>query len=360
MKRVLLLMSDTGGGHRACATAISEAFQAYFPHQVSCEIVDGLKNLRFPFTKATPIYPWLTRSKKLWSANFTHTDSPDAVKTLTQLFWPLVKSPLENLLLDHPADLIVSLHPLLTHVVSKALDQLHLHSKFAVVVTDPFTPHSAWFTPLANHYFVSSSEAQTKAISNGIPKSVITISPHPISPTFSSLPPKPQNTPPHLLFMGGGQGLGEFYKTAIALDTSTYPFSLTLITGKNPTLLKKLEKTPFSHTTTILGYTPDIATFMNTADLLITKAGPSTIFEALACKIPLVIYDYLPGQEQGNLDFVISQNAGLYCPTPKKLISAINQLLSHPEQLSSLSQKSSQLSSPDSAKILANHLLKLI
>ena len=39
-KKVLILMSDTGGGHRASAQALEAAFDELFPNQIECSTVD--------------------------------------------------------------------------------------------------------------------------------------------------------------------------------------------------------------------------------------------------------------------------------------------------------------------------------
>jgi 1,2-diacylglycerol 3-beta-galactosyltransferase len=55
---------------------------------------------------------------------------------------------------------------------------------------------------------------------------------------------------------------------------------------------------------TILGFRNDVPELMRAADLLVTKAGPGTLAEASVAEVPVVVYDYVPGQERGNLDWV--------------------------------------------------------
>ena len=50
----------------------------------------------------------------------------------------------------------------------------------------------------------------------------------------------------------------------------------------------------------ILGYTENMREWMQTADVLITKAGGVTISEALASNIPLILFNPVPGQEMEN------------------------------------------------------------
>jgi 1,2-diacylglycerol 3-beta-galactosyltransferase len=61
-----------------------------------------------------------------------------------------------------------------------------------------------------------------------------------------------------------------------------------------------------------LGFVEHIAEYMVAANVLISKAGPGTIAEAAALGLPVMLTSYLPGQEEGNVDFVINGRFGAY------------------------------------------------
>lgn len=44
------------------------------------------------------------------------------------------------------------------------------------------------------------------------------------------------------------------------------------------------------------------------SDVIITKAGPGTISEALICGLPMVLNAFVPCQEEGNIPFVTENN----------------------------------------------------
>ena len=60
----------------------------------------------------------------------------------------------------------------------------------------------------------------------------------------------------------------------------------------------------------VLGFTDKIPEYFRAVDLLVTKAGPGTLAEANAAQLPVVVYDYVPGQERGNVDFVRHNGLG--------------------------------------------------
>ena len=56
-KRVLVLMSDTGGGHRASAVALDQALNEIYPRKMDVKICDiWTENAGWPFNRFVPSY----------------------------------------------------------------------------------------------------------------------------------------------------------------------------------------------------------------------------------------------------------------------------------------------------------------
>jgi len=62
-----------------------------------------------------------------------------------------------------------------------------------------------------------------------------------------------------------------------------------------------------------LGFVKNMAEYMVAADVLISKAGPGTISEAAALSLPVMLTSFLPGQEEGNVDYVVDGGFGSFC-----------------------------------------------
>jgi len=62
-----------------------------------------------------------------------------------------------------------------------------------------------------------------------------------------------------------------------------------------------------------LGFVKNMAEYMVAADVLISKAGPGTISEAAALSLPVMLTSFLPGQEEGNVDYVVEGGFGSFC-----------------------------------------------
>ena len=122
VKRVLFLFSDTGGGHRSAASAISEALELEFPGKTDCEMVDILKDYGPPPINLAPeIYPPLSRMPVLWELGYRASDGRRRAQVIYKALWPYIRNALDALMRDYPADLVVSVHQFINAPVAKAL-----------------------------------------------------------------------------------------------------------------------------------------------------------------------------------------------------------------------------------------------
>ena len=62
------------------------------------------------------------------------------------------------------------------------------------------------------------------------------------------------------------------------------------------------------------------------ADIIITKPGGMTVTECLALRKPLIIIKPIPGQEEGNANFLLKNNWAVICKKNKEINKIINSL----------------------------------
>ena len=91
---------------------------------------------------------------------------------------------------------------------------------------------------------------------------------------------------------------------------------------------------------------------MVAADLLLTKAGPGTIAEAASLGLPVLLTSFLPGQEEGNVDFVVEKKFGLYQPdsNPKEIASTVCEWLRNQEKMEEMSHYAKKAGMPNAAE----------
>lgn len=102
---------------------------------------------------------------------------------------------------------------------------------------------------------------------------------------------------------------------------------MVIIAGNNQQLLKRLRAQQWSLPVTLLGYAENMAEWMAASDLLVTKAGPGTLAEAACVGLPAIIIEFIPGQDKGNVSWVVDSQAGIFVPEPANVASLVVELL---------------------------------
>jgi 1,2-diacylglycerol 3-beta-galactosyltransferase len=366
---IVFLFSDTGGGHRSAATAIIEALDLEYPGRFKSKMIDLFKDYAPPpLDKAPVIYPPLSRAPKVWAQGYRASDNPTRMRILYDALWPYIRWPLRRLLRDNPCDLIVSVHPLMNAPVLRAMK--HRSLPFVTVVTDLVSTHAAWFDRHADHIIVPTPEARQRGLDLGVDPSRIEVIGLPVSERFSTL--KVGNKPeirarlgwasdrPIMLLVGGGEGMGPLEDVAEAINQSCKNVSLVIVAGRNEPLKNRLEAKAWNIPARIYGFVTDMPDFMCAADILITKAGPGTISEAFIAGLPIILYSRMPGQEEGNVTYVVAHGAGVWAPTPSEVSAVVNHWTSHPALLEEVSQASCNLARPQSARLIARRIAEQI
>jgi 1,2-diacylglycerol 3-beta-galactosyltransferase len=94
--------------------------------------------------------------------------------------------------------------------------------------------------------------------------------------------------------------------------------------------------------------------FMRAADFIVTKAGPGTIAEALNAELPIILYSKLPGQEDGNVTFVVEEGAGVWAPTPAEVVRTLTRWISRPEERKKVIENCRRSGRPKAARTVAH------
>jgi hypothetical protein len=135
--------------------------------------------------------------------------------------------------------------------------------------------------------------------------------------------------------------------------------------NKDTTEASQQADTPGKVTVVGLGFVTNMAEYMVAADLLVSKAGPGTIAEAASVGLPVLLTSYLPGQEEGNVDFVIENNFGSFISDsdPSGIGEQVVLWLSDEAQMQSMSEAAMRVGAPHAAadivKVIGERTLEL-
>lgn len=371
-KRILFLISDTGGGHRSAASAVTAALDetrlrvqnrsVTFEHRIE----DVAAHCTFPLSHLGPAYSAALRyAPPIYGALFHATNGRRRFRSVIRFCEPLYRQRLRDLFLSYRPDVIVSVHPLLNHAALRARSDAKMHSiPLMTVVTDLGRVHEGWIIPEADAIVVPAREVYQRAIERGVPAKKLHLLGHPIHPKFEAVTASKQELREQLglppdktiaLLMAGGEGGGKLLPTTLALAKSRLPFHLIVVTGRNAALCARLKELAPSLPTpmTILGYCNNIPELMRASDLLVTKAGPGAIAEANATEVPVVVYDYVPGQERGNIEYVRTNGIGVVALTASDVVRSVRRIVQSAERLAAMRERQGALAPRGSSRRIA-------
>ncbi len=331
MKRIVFIMSDTGGGHRASAEAIRDAILE--KHEAQFELVDLFKQYSpYPFSQMPEWYPQMvSKGRASYGMTYRLSNTHNRARAYSRLMYLTMDNRLRQMLREHPADVYVSVHSVLTRITGHALSAQATRAPFVVVVTDLVSTHMLWYDRRADRTLVPTAPAYERGLRAGLAPDQMRDTGLPVNPRFMrNLPEKHaareslgwDQTMPAILIVGGGEGMGPLYDTARAVDERRLGCQIVVIAGKNQELKAQLEASEWHSPTHIYGFVNDMPRLMAGADILVTKAGPSTICELAIAGLPMIIYDFIPGTEDGNVTYVVDNEAGIYAQTAPEVAAA--------------------------------------
>jgi len=365
-KRFLFLLSDTGGGHRSPAQATAQTLQETYGDQVRVDLVDVLAEYApSPFRHLGALYPYLTRGSSWpWAAVYRSTNTPSRVAFIARCCWPLVKASFLRLVSDHPADAIVCFHGLFNHMLVRTLAESGVTTPLITMVIDWATGHAAWFAPGVTRCLVPTSGVARRALACGLSAEQVVVTGLPIQDPFLQAAQQDPLTlrqqlgldpdRPVVLLLGGAEGMGAPYHIVEAITGSGVQAQLVVIAGRNDGLKHRLAHQTWPLPVHVRGFTNSVHQWMRAADLLVTKAGPSTVGEALVMGLPMVLSGALPGQERPTVDSIVQTGAGLWAPTPQRVAQSVRELLAPGNPaLSRMAAQARSLAQPDAAQRVA-------
>ncbi|KAL9184395.1 hypothetical protein ACHAXT_002481 [Thalassiosira profunda] len=363
---VQILMSDTGGGHRASANALRDAFNvlhetepARFPLKIHCDIVDLYTDYGpfFPFNAYVALYKIMAEYSFLWKWFYELGSTPFGLwfnDFFLELlcFEPfqecLTRNPFDSEKHDVRADMVVSVHPLCQDTPLKILNSLDTNgasrkegrtTPFATVVTDLGGAHPTWFNDGVDKCFVPSTvlknaaTASPSAGASGGSGADYTGAPEKQDEAaeMEGVHHKPTIREslgladlPTVLIVGGGDGMGGIVAQAQAVgeklqklaESTASSYQMVVVCGNNKSAQSSLSppqtKWGKDIEVNVQGFVNNMDEYMRASDILVTKAGPGTIAEASICGLPCILSSFLPGQEEGNVPFVEENGFGCY------------------------------------------------
>jgi UDP-N-acetylglucosamine:LPS N-acetylglucosamine transferase len=372
--QVQIISSRVGGGHQSVAQALREALLGIPGVDVQVWVDDLYVDLsrqpasRFPWFYATVTrrYPWL------WRLIYNITNRPPSGPRYNWIGDVIGGPSLSRLIADRRPDAVVTVLPGTTGFVARSVLRSGVPVNVEVVVTDWADVHFGWASTLPAQYTVPTDNAVQTLTSVGIPTSCVDRPGFLVRKQFASVEQGPDarrrarerlDLPQDrylILAMAGTEGSPRALAHLDAVAQMPLDADLLVVCGRNRRLFRRIERLEGVNRIVPLGFVENVADLMVASDILLTKAGGVTLAEAFCCGLPVLAFDPLPGQEEGNARYIVERGAAELAPSPTQLASIMTELRWSPERTAALVEAGRTLASPGAAAETAQAIVRRI
>lgn len=369
--RVLILSASSGSGHVRAAAALERVFRDR-PEVRDLINVDALTytNKLFRQFYSKFYYQLIRKAPTLIGWFYDNLDEPWKTERMRLMLSRLNTRPLIRMIRQLKPDVTVCTHFLPAEIISYLLATGQIETRLAIVVTD-LDVHAMWLSRHFHHYFVAIDESRVHLAMTGLPENRITVSGIPIDPVFSI--PKDRQAlcakhgvdsalPLLLVSLGAvGRDIGDDLVRALGyLKTRA---QIVLVCGTHEDVRERylgaIRRVRAAHLTwRVLGFTTEIDEWLRMATLLVGKPGGLTLSEAMACGLPMVILQPIPGQEERNSDHLLEAGAAIKCNQMTTLAYKIDELLQDESRRSAMAAAARRLGRPEAAQTVVRTLLE--
>jgi UDP-N-acetylglucosamine:LPS N-acetylglucosamine transferase len=375
--KILILSSDTGGGHRSAAQALVDGFTRFWNGEsLTIRTIRAIEDSHHIADKLVGLYNWLLRHRQSWMKYFYWLINRIRPETRDFFYKRCIGYVREHFEKWCP-HLVVSVHPLTQHALGRILRELGLIDKvpLVTVVTDPcYGFWKGWACEDVSLYLVANEDAKAQLVDYGISPEKIKITGMPVHPKFHEvdeadakqarsafgLDPEKFTVFVNAGWIGGGNIPAIFRE----LVRGELDIQAIFLAGRNDELRKVAEEVAASarFPVKVIGYSEEIEKLMQSANVMISKLGGLTTFEALACRLPIIADATTPPmpQEAGTLKLLLKHGAGTLLKKPRDIVEIIEKLKTDSETYNKMRAATAGLTIPNSTEYIVQEILKLL
>jgi len=332
-----------GGGHVASARAMAEAVERLYPGRFEVRISDFMHEVGATAfdRRHKAMWRWALRYPLSARLGQRAIDAAPqlAMRVQRRLLRSFARRAAAHLRLD-PVDLVVSNHGLVT--TGLALAQRH-HGLDVPVLTFATEPHGIsayWADPWADHILVPSEAIRRTLARMGVPASRLEVVGYPVQQAFLEASGQAEARRRlrledrfTCLVSLGGEGVAAKPKALIEALRSPSPApQLVVICGRNAALKGELLAMELPGLR-VEGFVDGMADYIAASDVVVGKAGPASVYEALAVGRPVLVTGYAGLNERGVMRFLEQCSLGRFVRDATELRREVRRLQSDPDAL---------------------------
>jgi UDP-N-acetylglucosamine:LPS N-acetylglucosamine transferase len=375
--KILIISSDTGGGHRSAAAAIVAGVQKFFEgDSYAVRVVRAVEESHHLSARLVAFYNWVLRNRQHWmkylywavnrirpeTREFFHRRCIGYCRELFEKWCPHV---------------VVSVHPLTQHIFARVLKEIGLAGKIPLVtvVTDPcYGFWKGWACDDVTLYLVASEEAKQQLVDYGVSPLRIKVSGMPVHPKFElpdersaqaarralGLDPEKFTVFVNAGWVGGGN-IPQIFRELVRGELDVQAIFLA---GRNEELRAEAEtlacaaKFPVK----VIGYSEQVEQLMQAANVMVSKLGGLTTFEALSCRVPIIADATTPPmpQESGAASLLARRGAGVLLRRASDIVPVVRRMVEDSRYYASLRAATAGLALPGATRRIVEEITALI
>ena len=343
---------------------------------VAVRIIKAVEESHHVTGKLVGVYNWILRNKQHWMKYVFWTINRFRPET-REFFQRRCIGFCKEIFEKWCPHIVVSVHPLTQHIFARILKELNLSNQIPLVtvVTDPcYGFWKGWACDDVSLYLVANTEARQQLIDYGITPEKIKISGMPVDPKFHELNELDAQTArkafgldaeKFTVFVNAGWiGGGNIPQIFRELVRGELDVQAIFLAGKNEELRKEAEelaktaKFPIK----VIGYSDEIEKLMQSANVMISKLGGLTTFEALACRLPIIADAITPPmpQEAGTVNLIARRGAGILLKKASDIVPTIQNLVSDSKKYAEMKAATISLAVPNSTEFIIREITALL
>lgn len=308
MFRILFLpLLNIPSGHHHVADVIVRQLEKS-DADIQCKKVDPLS---FSYGKVENLVSsvylyWIHRFPSVYSSIYKFTAVKERAKAKRFVTFELLfLSKMKRLLEDVKPHAVVCTHAFPSYLLSR-LKHMGLWDGLAINIYTDYFVNSLWGREGIDYHLVPSIQMKNDLASRGINQGQIFITGIPVDPVFHlQTQNKKKGDRQVVLMSGGNMGAGSIRRFIAGLRPSGH-IQYKVLCGMNEKLYLFIQqnKNPYIEPLPYIERKEDMNRLYEEADAIITKPGGVTISECIMKRLPIFVYDALPGQEEQNLQFL--------------------------------------------------------
>lgn len=338
LKIMFLSAEKTGSGHKSITESLKHQLKILNPN-VEVSVIDG-------FSLGNKLMSWTGNSYNffavytpaIWSLVYKIGDF--TVRPAVSIFGSMINKKLMKCIEEVKPDIIVSVHALFLGSVLNVLKKNKLDIPVIPVIADLDNVARLWGDKRSACTICPSIESKQTMLSAGLSEEKLKLTGFPVRAEFCEISSEKESSTNqtfdkftikeklNFLIVSGSQGSAQILKITEALLKAKNS-CVTIIAGNNKILKSYLEKelASFGERVNILGFTKEIKKYMKEADILVVRASPNVLMEAINLNKPIIVTGSLMGQEAKNPDYILKYGLGVVCKDMKKLPGVVEELL---------------------------------